>query len=427
MAQTRLEELSPVVKKINVEVDPETVQKELDKAYAHLARTVKLKGFRPGHAPRRLVEQYFHGQVEGDVAKQLVETTLGDALLEHKLAPLDLRVMEQDAVEKGKAFKYVARAEVRPKIVPRDYKGLEVQHTPSAVAEERVSAGLEKMREAMATLVPVEGREVAEAGDVAIVDYLGTIDGAPLRGGERTDVGVTVEPGSFLDGKCEALLGAKLGESREAAASFPVDYPAQDLRGKEGRFKVSLKGLKRREIPALDDELAKDIGEKSLADLRARVRQDLEARENEKSDTQLRDTLLKALLEKNPVEAPPALVERTVDAMAEGMLEGLARRGVDPRRLGMDVDHLRAGLKDRAELEVRGGFLLDAIADAESLEPTDADVDAAIHKAVAESGQPEAKVRAQYKKRENLDALRTKLRQDKALALVKAAATLKSA
>ncbi len=425
MTQSRLEDLSPVVKKINVEVDPETVQIALDAAYTRLSRTVKLKGFRPGHAPRRLVEQYFKGQVEGDVAKKLVETTIGDALTKHAVAPLDVRVTEQDEVLVGKSFKYTARAEVRPKVAIKDYRGLEVTAEKVDVLSSAVDEELERMRQTLAQVAPIEGRDVAQAGDIAMVDYVLTVDGAPIKGATSEGAGIRVEPGSFLEGRCEALVGTRIGETRNVETGFAADYRVADLRGKTGVFAVTLRGLKRRDVPVMDDEFAKDVGVPTLADLRAKVEKDLRTEAQRKNDLALRDALFRALLAKNPVEAPPALVERNVDAMLEGMLQSFARRGVDPRQLGLDFERMRGEMRERATLEVQGALLLDAICEVEKIAPSDADVETAIEKAASDAGQPVAKVRAHYREAAALMQLKTRLKHDRALDVVKTAATIK--
>ena len=186
------------------------------------------------------------------------------------------------------------------------------------------------MRRDQSMFVPVEGREVVELGDYAVAEYEGFVDGAPLRGAKRENVLLEVIPGSLLENKAEHLVGARVGETRELAVGFPQDYTVVELRGKEGRFQVRVKGLKKREVPALDDQFAQDLGgeAKTLAELREKIRQEMAAQEKERKEGAQREALLSSLVEKNPLEAPPALVERNVDAMLQGMLEEIGRAHV---------------------------------------------------------------------------------------------------
>ena len=425
MVQSRVEDLSPVVKKVSVELAPDRVKDALDTAYTSVSRTVKLKGYRQGHVPRRLVERYFGDDVKKDVAQKLVTGSIHEALAEHKLDPVAPPRVENGAVEAGQPFKYTATVEVRPKVEPKDYEGLSVPRADVEVKDAEVEDRIEEMRKEHSMFVPVEGREVAEPGDYASSDYEGFLEGAPLRGAKREGVLLEVVPGSLLENKAEALLGARIGETREIGVTFPADYAVEDLRGKEARFKVVVKGLKKREIPALDDAFVQDLGgePKTLSDLRAKLRSEMEQHKKERAEGEQREKVLEALVAKNPIEAPPALVERNVDAMLQGMLEGFMRRGLDPRQLGLNFDRMRDELRQRALLEVKGYLLLEAIAEKEKLETSEEDLDKHFAKMAAELKQPAEKVKAAFRRQDSLESLKARLRQDKALAFLLAKAT----
>ena len=426
MVQSRVEDLSPVVKKVSVELAPDRVKDALDTAYTSVSRTVKLKGYRQGHVPRRLVERYFGDDVKKDVAQKLVTGSIHEALAEHKLDPVAPPRVENGAVEVGQPFKYTATVEVRPKVEPKDYEGLTVPKTDTAVTDLQVDERIEEMRNEHSMFVPVEGREVAEQGDFASCDYEGFVDGTPLRGAKREGVLLEVTPGSLLDNKAEGLLGAHIGETRELGVTFPADYSVEELRGKEARFQTVLKGLKKREVPALDDAFVQDLGgeAKTMSDLRAKLRSEMEQQKKERADGEQREQLLTALVEKNPIEAPPALVERNVDAMLQGMLEGFMRRGLDPRQLGLNFDRMRDELRQRALLEVKGYLLLEAIAEKEKLEASEDDLEKHFEKMAAELKQPADKVKAAFRRQDSLESLRARLRQDKALAFLLSKANL---
>src|SRR3954463_5714016 len=182
VVQSRVEDLSPVVKKVSVELAPERVKEALDTAYVTVSRTVKLKGYRQGHVPRRLVERYFGDDVRKDVAQKLVTGSIHEALAEHHLDPVAPPRVENGSVEAGQPFKYTATVEVRPRVEPKDYEGLSLKRVDSSVSDVQVDERIEEMRTAQAMFVPVEGRDVAEAGDFASADYEGFLEGPPLRG-----------------------------------------------------------------------------------------------------------------------------------------------------------------------------------------------------------------------------------------------------
>lgn len=426
MVQSRVEDLSPVVKKVSVELAPDHVKAALETAFTSVSRTVKLKGYRQGKVPRRLVERFFGDDVKKDVAQKLVTGSIHEALAEHKLDPVAPPRVENGSVEAGQPFKYTATVEVRPKVEPKDYEGLTVPKADTEVTDAQVDERIEEMRSEHSMFVPIEGREVAEQGDFASCDYEGFLEGAPLRGARREGVLLEVVPGSMLDNKAEGLLGARIGETRELGVTFPADYAVEELRGKEARFQTVVKGLKKREVPALDDAFVQDLGgeAKTVSDLRAKLRSEMEQQKKERAEGEQREKVLEALVEKNPIEAPPALVERNVDAMLQGMLEGFMRRGVDPRQLGLNFDRMRDELRQRALLEVKGYLLLEAIAEKEKLEASEDDLEKHFDKLAAELKQPADKVKAAFRRQDSIESLKARLRQDKALAFLLAKANL---
>jgi len=423
-----VETVSPVERKVTIEVDPERVAKEIETAYSGLGRRVKLRGFRPGKAPRKVLERHFRSEVESEVAEKIVQQTFAEAVRVESIdvvAPPHVSISE--GVAEGKPLKYTARVEVKPKLDPKDYRGLEAKRRPPQVADEAVSAELTRIQDSFAQLAPLEGRLEAQEGDWAVVDHEGTVDGKPFAGSKAEGVTVKVSAGPLYEGNLASLAGKKLGETVELDEPFPEDHRNEALRGKVARMKVTLRSLRTRQVPALDDALAKSLGVEAietLEQLRARIRADLEKREARRADIELKDNLVKAALAKNEFEVPPALVERAVDAMIEGAAERFARSGIDIRQLKLDQARMRADLREQALLQVRGRLLLEAIADAEKIEVADGDLQAEIARVAEEMGISLAKVQQQMRGSEAREALRSKIREDKALALMTSAATV---
>lgn len=424
----QVETVSPVERKVTIEVDPDRVAKELDRAYTGLSRRVKLRGFRPGKAPRKVLERQFRTEVEGEVAERIVRETFAEAVRVEDLPVVAApSVSIAEGVAEGKPMRYSARVEVKPKLEPKDYKGLTVTRKPPEVTDETVAGELTRIQDSLAQLVAAEGRFEAQEGDWAVIDHEGTIDGQPFEGGKAEGVTVKIAPGPIAEGNLLALAGKRIGETVEIDEPFAADHRNEQLRGKIAHMKVTLQGLKVRQLPSLDDALAKDLGiegVETLDALRARIRADLEKREHKRAESELKDALVKAALDKNEFEVPPALVERAIDTMIEGAAERFARQGIDLRRLELDMSKMRADLREQALLQVRGALLLESIADAEKVEVTEEDLHAEVARIADEVGMPLAKVQQQTRSAEAREALKNRIREEKALSILSSAATI---
>lgn len=421
-----VEEVSPIERRIKAEIEPDLVQAQLDKTYRALSRQVRVPGFRPGKVPRRILEARFKQQVEGDVIQALVETYYRDALVSHpEVLPVGPPKVSTEELKLGEVFKFQAHVEVKPKLAPKDYQGLELKKAKVEIAETLVDAEISRLRDAMAELVPVEGRTTAQKGDFALVHYEGTVDGKPFAGGKADNVTVEVAPGDFGEGNVEALAGAAIGESREVPHTFPTDHRLAELAGKTATFKITVDGLKAKKLPELNDQFAKDVGGNlSMDDLKKRIRDELTERESEKVEREFRSHLVQQIIDKNPFDVPKSLIDRTVDRMIEGALERFARQGMDPRRMNLDFDRLRESLRGSAETEVRGALLLEAIADQEKIEAKPEDVDARVKKLASKLKAPEEKVRAQLVGHDDGQALGHQVREEKTLAFLESKAKI---
>jgi len=427
----QVEAVSPVEKKVVVEVDAERVARELDKAYLALGRRVKLRGFRPGKAPRPVLEKNFREDVERDVVERLVSLAYGEAVAEHGVEAV--AAPRVDVAEPGlqplQPFRFTARVEVKPAISPRDYKGLEVKRRPAAVTDAMVEEELQRLQEAMSRLVPVEGREEAREGDWAVIDHDGTADGQPFEGARAEGVTVRVAPGDFFAGFMPQLAGHRVGEAVAIEQAFPAAFKVEGLRGKLARFQVTIRALQVRHTPALDDGFAKGMtpGIETLEQLRADLRRRLEERERARERSETHDAVVKAALARNDFDVPPALIERAIDGMLEGAAQRFARQGIDMDQLGMDAARLRADLREQALLQVRGALLLEAVAEAEKIEPSDQDLEAEVARVARESGLPLAQLQAQMRGAEARAALRSRWREDQVLAFLAAQAKIEDA
>lgn len=419
--KVNVETLSPIEKKLSVEVDPEQVTKEFERAYRGLSKTVRLPGFRPGKVPRRILEARFRHQVEQDVIQHLVEHSYQEVVASHDFIPVAVPSITPEKIEPGKAFRYEARVEVKPEVEAKEYKGLEYEPSTWEVTDEMVQAELERLREQLAEFVPIEDRKVGQMGDYAVVSYRGTLDGEEIAGGSGEGITVHVDEGSLLEGKAPMLAGVEVGSTVETDVTFPEDYSVESLRGKTAKFEVTLESLKAREVPALDDEMAKDLGGKAqtLEELRKEIRTSLEKSHEARAKRENREKIRKALVEKNPIEVPNAMVENGIDQSIAQTMEQFRAQGIDPRALNLDIRAIREELREDVTLRVKAALLLEAIVKQEGIEVADEDLEAHYASLAEDLGMDVETIRKHFERNQlEREGLRERLKEDKAIELL---------
>ncbi|MET0402545.1 MAG: trigger factor [Cystobacter sp.] len=419
--KVQVEELSPIEKKLSIEVDTARVAEELTRAYSALGKQVKLPGFRQGKVPRRILEQRFKDRVEDDVIQRVVQSAWLEAIRDHKVeAVAPPQVTNNSGLKTDAPFTFEARVEVKPQVEAKDYQGLPLARVDSQVTDADVGERLEQIRQNLARLEPVEGRDVAQAGDFATVDYEALVDGKEFPGSKAEGVTVELAPGELVESNVVALEGSKVGDIKELDYTFPADYRVEDVKGKTAHFKFNVKGLKKKFTPELNDDFAKESGEaQSLEELRTKIRGDLEQGKKNKALTEEREALIKALVERNAFEVPKSMVERTIDQMLEQRLRAMARMGMDPRRLNLDFARLREDLREEALREVRGALLFESIALKENLKTSDEDVEKKIAELAQEANQSIDVVRKYFKGPEERQGLSLRLREEKTIEFLK--------
>jgi trigger factor len=419
--KVQVEELSPVEKKLSIEVENARVAEELTRAYSALGKQVKLPGFRQGKVPRRILEQRFREQVEDEVIQRVVQNAWLEAVRQHNVeAVAPPQVTNNSGLKADGPFSFEARVEVKPKVEAKDYQGLPLTRPDTQVTDKDVEDRLEQVRQSMARLEPVEGRDVAQLGDFATVDYVATVDGKEFPGSKAEGVTVEITAGELVESNVAALEGAKVGEAKEIDYTFPADYRVEDVKGKTARFKFDVKALKKKVVPELNDDFAKETGEaQTLEELRGKVRTDLETGKRTSAQGAERAAILKALIERNAFDVPKSMVERTIDNMLENRLRAMARMGMDPRQLNLDFNRLREDLREEATQEVKGALLIEAIAQKENIQATDEDVEKKIEELAKEANQAVAVVRKYFKGPQERQGLSLRLREEKTIEFLK--------
>ncbi|KAF0218280.1 MAG: trigger [Geobacteraceae bacterium] len=379
--QIKVETLSKVKKRINFEIPAPRVASEIDKVYGEIRKHASIKGFRKGKVPQSVIEKNFSGKMEADVLKNLVNETYFKALMDEKIFPVSHPVIETEDLTIGESFKYSATVEVVPEIEVKDFIGLEVKKEQYVQDEEVINQRLKEMQESMAQLKPVEEERPAAAGDFVTLDFAGFVDGVPFNNGEATDHLLELGSGKFIPGFEEQIVGMKAGAEGNIKVTFPESYGNKDLAGKEATFAVKVKEIKVKELPPLDDDFAKEFGEfDTFNQLRTKLAEMHESQEKERIETDCRERLVKALIEKNDIEIPEALLEKQLQLMLGNAKNRLAYQKLTLEMMGMDDEKYKSQFRDVAETKVKGSLLLDALARQEGLRVEDGDIEAEIKK-----------------------------------------------
>ena len=416
-------EESSVRKALAFEVDSEQVQQEIDARAKELARRVKLPGFRPGKVPLDVVKRRFKDEILGEAAEAIVNKVVFDEIDGRGLKPLAPPKVEEVKLEEGQPLSFRAVFETLPLVDLPDWKGLRLTARGPAVTDADVQKEIDRLREEAARYDAVEEERVTRAGDFVLLD----LAWQPTDGGKGgRDENALIEIGNAGNHKDmnAGLEGLRLGETKEIEVAWGTDAAPQ-IAGKTVRYKVTLKAIKNKVVPERDDEFAKDLGEfDSLAALEAKVREQLQAAEERRSDREVKAGLVEALVAKANFEVPEALVERHMSARTESLARGLAYQGVDPRKVGVDWNQYRESTRQDSVKAARADILLDEIARREGIEVRDAEIDAELARISERSGRSREQVRAQLTKEGDLGAIAARIREEKTLDLLKSNASI---
>lgn len=371
---------------LTVEVNSERVDGALDQAFKKVVKTVNIPGFRKGKAPRQIFEQKFGVEsLYQDALDILLPEAYSKAIEESAIEPVDKPDIDIDDMEKGKPLVFRATVTVKPEVKLGEYKGLEVEVDPVEVTDEDVDQEITQLQEKNADLVAIEDGEV-EKGDTVVMDFEGFVDGEPFEGGKAENFSLEIGSGQFIPGFEEQLEGVKAGQDAEVNVEFPKDYQSEDLAGKSALFKVKVHDIKRKDLPELDDEFAKDVNEEheSFEDLKKDVREKLEATKKQESEAAMKDTLVEKATENTEIDIPQSMINTEVDRMLEEFGQRLQSQGMTMdmyyQFAQTDEDGMKKQFQDDAEKRVRMNLTLEAISNAENLEASEEEVNQEIEK-----------------------------------------------
>lgn len=383
-----VENISTVKKKINIVFPGEKVGEKIDKAYNRLRKTVKVNGFRPGKAPRNILEKHYKDRVLGEVLDDILKESYPEIIEKEGLEPVAYPDFGGEEIKEGEDFAFSLSVDVRPEVEPKNYEGITLKKEDASVSDEDVAGELEKLQRNFATFSDVEGRGI-EKGDVVTFDFEGFIGDEPIENGKAENSSLEIGSGQFIPGFEDGMMGMNKGDSGEVKATFPEDYHAKELAGKEALFKVLIKEVKKTDLPELDDEFAKDVGDyDSLDALKERITKDLKATKEEESRRKLHKDLVDAIIEANDIEVPQSMVQRQAQYKADETRRQMTSYGLPKEEIERNISSMADAILKEAEKQVKSGLLLEAIAEKEGISVEEADVEKYLSDMAEKSGRP---------------------------------------
>ena len=390
----QVETLEKSMAKLTIEVSAEEFETALDKAYKKNKNKISLPGFRKGKVPRAMIEKmYGTGVFYEDAANDLIPNAYESAAKESELEIVAQPSIDVTQIEKGKPFIFTATVAVKPEVTLGEYKGIEVEKKTAEVTDEELQAEIDKVRESNSRMITVDDRAV-QNGDITTIDFEGFVDGEPFEGGKGEDYPLTIGSHSFIDNFEEQLIGKNIGEETEVNVTFPEQYQAEELQGKPAVFKVTIKEIKVKELPELDDDFAQDVSEFDTVD---EYKEDLKKKLLENKEAALKrekeEDVVGKIIENATMEIPDPMVDTQVRQMVQEFSQRIQSQGLSLQQYmqftGMTPESLTNELQPQALKRIQSRLVLEAVAAAENIETSDEDLEKELEK-MAEMYQMEA-------------------------------------
>lgn len=380
----QVEKLEKNMAKLTINVEAEEVEKAIERAYHKQKSRISIPGFRKGKVPRKMIEKmYGEGVFYEDAVNDMIPTAYEKAAEESELEIVSQPKIEVVQIESGKEFIFTAEVAVRPEVTLGQYTDIEITKADTSVSEEEIMAEIDKEREQNGRVITVEDRAV-EDGDMTVIDFEGFVDGVAFEGGKGTDYPLTIGSHSFIDTFEQQLIGKNIGEETEVNVTFPEEYHAEELQGKPAMFKVTVKSIKKKELPELDDDFVEDVSEFSTVDeYKDSIRKNLEEKKTKEAEDTKKDTVIEKVIENAQMEIPEAMIDAQVRQMAQDFARRLTSQGLSPEQYfqytGMTAEQLNEQMRPQALKNIQSRLVLEQIAVQENFEVTDEEYDAQLN------------------------------------------------
>jgi len=415
--KTRVEEISEVKRKINVEIDAEEVTKSIDKAYSQLSRKAKVKGFRPGKAPRKILEQYYGKQVVNDVKSDLIRESFPKVLDETKLFPLGEPSIEDELINPDNIFRYAIFMEVKPEFEIKNYMGISVDKEVLNISEETVDKSIEKIRKSHAKLISIEEDRGIIEQDRVIINYEGFWKDKPIKDIKGQEVMVHVGSGNFYKEVESGIVGLKKGDEKDIEIDLDENFSDSRLAGKLVNFNIVIIDIKKEDLPELNDDFAKVLGDnfESLADLRQKVTEEITLQEEKRIDSELKKRLIGKISDSVNFELPQILVESEINHSINSLKEGFSQNGMTMESTGISESKMRQELIKPSEVKIKEELVLDAIARLEAITVEEKDIGDAFDSLSGRTGSDPALIRQYYESNNLMNSFEAQILAEKTL------------
>ena len=425
VAEVKIEDISSVEKKLSFEVLWADVKKELDSTYRTVGKNAKIKGFRPGKVPRDVLEMHYKEQAEEETISSLITKHYAEAVEKNDIPAVAQPAIDQKGITTGEDFLFTATVETRPVVDIKDYTELELEKEKLNITKADVKARLDQIRQMYATLEDIKKNRALANDDFAVIDFEGKLDGEARKELASEDYTLEIGSQSFIPGFEEQLVGMKKGASRDITVTFPEDYDAKDIAGKEVVFSVTLKNIREKLLPELNEEFVKNFEKfKSLEDLEKDVKKSLEEEGEVKIKADLRNAMIDKLLENNKFEVPPSWVEDQVYTMMLNARQQMVQNGMPDEKASEISYNLRDGFNDQAARIVKASFIFNEIANKESIKVTDKNIEDRLNALALRYAQDYESVKKAYEANKAEDRLRNELLEQKAVDFVEERANI---
>ncbi|RKD23858.1 trigger factor [Ammoniphilus oxalaticus] len=408
---------------LTIEVEQDQVEGAVDQAFKKVVKQVNLPGFRKGRIPRNIFEARFGVEsLYQEALEILFPQVYGQAVQETGIDPIDRPDVDVDQMGRNQNWIIKATVTVKPEVELGEYKGLEIEQQDFSVTDEAINKELQQMQERAAQLNVVEDRP-AEEGDQATIDFEGFVDDIAFEGGTGDDYDLEIGSGTFIPGFEDQVIGMEIGQEKDVIVTFPEDYHVDDLAGKEATFKVKLNSIKRKSVPELDDELAKDVSEfDTLDELKADIKNKLEKEAEEEKENYERQAVIEKVSENATVDIPEVMIEHEVDHMFKDLEQRLMQQGIDMelylRISNTDEDEIKERMKEDAAQRVRNSLTLEAISKAENVEVTEEDITEELQNLADMYQQPVEEIRGFFEMRDQFEGIKNDVRIRKTIDLL---------
>lgn len=409
-----MESLSATQRKLHVTIPADVVKQERDSIFKEIYQAAKVKGFRPGKAPVKVVENMYKSEILSETMQKLLSKTLEDALREAEVNPLNRpEITPPDDLELDKDFEYTVVFEVLPEIELGQYKELKLKKEKQVVKEEDVELSIQHLREHKAETTPYEKKKAVKDGDVVIVDFEGSLDGEPLEDLKRKDVQFVIGENKMIPEFEEAVLGMKKEEEKEFDVTYDETFPIEHARGKAIHYVLKLKDVLKRTMPEVDDELAKSIGLESLDELKTKIKEDLGHQLEKQAQVTMRRQLMDLLIVENPsIEAPQSLVEQEAERLVQSVQQNAEQQGIPP----MDLSEQQLNeIRDHALRNVKASLVLGEISRKEEIRVSDEDINENLSSIAQQYNMGTDKIRELYEQNNLLEGLEATLAERKVI------------